>query len=249
MKLRLPYPALAFLTAAIACATPSEDVAAAAKKLGDAPNYAWTVTSEFANSQFPAMPMEGVTEKGGYTVVTVSFNGTTRQTVRKGEQVVMQNRDGDWMTMEELRQQFGGGAGGGGGQGGGGRGGFGMLGGGGQQDLAKNIATLAANLKDAKIVDGVIVGSLDREGVTAQMNAGRGGPRGGPMASPANASGSAKIWLKDGQIAKCIVNIKGTLTTPNGDTRDIDLTTTTEIKDVGATKVEVPADAKKKFGA
>src|SRR4051812_44451450 len=87
-------------------ASPADDVAAAAKKLAVAPNYSWKVTTEFANSQFPVVPAEGATEKDGYTVITTSFNGNTRQTVRKGEQTVTQNRDGEWMTMEELRQQF-----------------------------------------------------------------------------------------------------------------------------------------------
>jgi hypothetical protein len=33
----------------------------------------------------------------------------------------------------------------------------------------------------------------------------------------------------------------------NGEDRDVNRTTTTEIKDVGTTKVEVPADAKPKL--
>jgi hypothetical protein len=35
----------------------------------------------------------------------------------------------------------------------------------------------------------------------------------------------------------------------NGNDRDVDQTITTEIKDVGTTKIDVPADAKAKLGA
>ena len=72
---------------------------------------------------------------------------------------------------------------------------------------------------------------------------------GAPADYAKNASGSVKFWLKDGALAKYVVNVKGTVTTPNGDERDVDLTTTTEIKQIGATKVEVPEAAKKKFGS
>ena len=247
-----PCIAAAF-SSALAFASPADDIAAAAKKLGDAPNYAWTVTTEFANSQFPVVPAEGVTEKGGYTVVTTSFNGNTRQTVRKGEQIAMQNRDGEWMTLEELRQQFAGAGGaGGGGARGGGRGGFGMFGGGPQGDFAKDVANYATKLKDAKVVDGAIVGTLAAEDAAALLTFGRGGRGGGDAPTPPapkNASATVKIWLKDGAVAKYVINVKGSITTPNGDDRDIDLTTTTEIKDVGSTKVVVPEGAKKKLGA
>jgi len=258
MKLPIAFCLSFAFASTLAHAAPTDDVIAAAKKLGEAPNYAWTVTTEFANSQFPAVPAEGVTEKGGYTVVTTSFNGNTRQTVRKGDQVVMQNRDGDWMTMEELRQQFAGGGGGGGGGARGGRGagggGFGMFGGGGaQRDFARDISNLAGKLTDVKTGDGVISGTLPPEEAVNLLTFGRGGRggQGGGQTSPApkNGSASAKFWLKDGGIVKYVVNVKGTVTTPNGDERDVDLTTTTEIKNVGSTKVTVPEEAKKKLGA
>ena len=113
---KLLLPCFAALATTLVHAAPADDVIAAAKKLGDAPNYAWTVTIEFGNSQLPAVPSNGATEKGGYTV-------------------------------------------------------------------------------------------------------------------------------------KYAVHAKGTITTQNGDERDIDLTTTAEIKNVGSTKVTVPEEAKKKLGA
>src|SRR5436190_637328 len=118
-------PTLAVFAAAIAQAAPADDVSAAAKKLADAANYGWSSTTEIANSQFPTSPVEGVTEKGGYTVTTRTFNGNTSQTVRKGDKATFQNQEGAWTTLEELQAARGAGGGGGGG-GGRGRGGFGF---------------------------------------------------------------------------------------------------------------------------
>ena len=61
-----------------------------------------------------------------------------------------------------------------------------------------------------------------------------------------NAKGTAKFWTKDGQLAKYEYNVKGTVAGRDGQERDVDRTTTVEIKDVGSTKVEVPAEAKGK---
>jgi hypothetical protein len=258
MKTTLAFALSLGFATSLAWAGPADDVAAAARKLADAPNYSWSTTTTIANSQFPAMPTEGMTEKGGYTITTVTFNDNKRQTVRQGEKAVMQNREGEWMTMEELRQQFakaggGGGGGGAGGARGGGRGGFGMFGGGGV-DHAKDLAALATRLKDVKVADGAIVGTLAAEDVATRLSFGRGGRgRSGGEATtppaPKNASGTAKIWLKNGAVARYEINVKGTIATPNGDDRDVDMTTTTEIKDVGATKVDVPEAAKKKLDA
>ena len=246
--------------AAFVHAAPADDLAAAAKKLGDAANYSWTATTEIANSQFPAMPVEGQTEKGGLTVITRSFNGNAMQTVRKGDQMVMQNQEGAWMTMEEMRAQFAnrggggapgaGGAPGGGGNrgGGGGRGGPGMFGGG-QANPAEEVANLVAKIKDAKVVVGVLTATLSAEDAAPLLTfGGRGGGGGNPPPAPTNASGSVKFWLKDGALVKYVVNVKGTVSF-GGQDRDIDRTTTTEFKNVGSTKVSVPDEAKKKLGS
>src|SRR5581483_9212779 len=206
----IPSLAAAFATA-LAFAGPAEDVTAAAKKLGDAPNYSWTQTSEIANAQFTPGPVNGQTEKGGYTVITREFNGNSISTVRKGEQMATQNfQTGEWMTAEEMRQQFanrGGGGGGGGGApggggGGGGRGGRGGGGlfGGGAPNPAEEVATLASEAKGLKSVDGALVGDLNEAAVAQRLSFGGFGGRGGggnPPPPPKDASGSVKFWLKD----------------------------------------------------
>jgi hypothetical protein len=55
-----------------------------------------------------------------------------------------------------------------------------------------------------------------------------------------------KFWLKDGQLVKYQFHVTGSMSF-NGNDFDVDRTTTTEIKDVGATKVDVSDDAKKKL--
>lgn len=263
---------LALLFSASAFAAPSDDLTAAAKKLADASNYAWTTTTEMGDNSFP---VDGVTEKGGYTVITRSFNGNSTQTVRKGTEVVTQNRDGDWMSAEEQRAQFaqrgggGGGKGGGGGGGGAGRGfGGGMFGGGGGAAIpAEALANYAAKVKDIKVEEGALVVTAKDEEAAALMmpvggaRGGRGGQggggggggqggdqgkRGGGFAAPKVSSVTLKFWLKDGAITKYSVHSLSSVNF-NGEERDFDTTSTTEIKNVGTAKVEVPEAAKKKF--
>lgn len=257
--------ALSFAASA-ALAAPADDLTAAARKLADALNYAWTTTTEMANAQFPAMPAEGVTEKGGFTVITRSFNDIKTQTVRKGTEIVSQNRDGDWLSAEEMRAQFGQRGGGGGGNGGGQRGGGGGGGGGGRggfgggmfggnaSNPAEQVANYAGKLKDLKVEDGAIVGVAKGEEATALLapaggrggqGGGGGGGRGGNF-GPKYTSVTMKFWVKDGAVTKYSVHSLGTISF-NGEERDLDSTTTTEIKSVGSAKVEVPEAAKKKF--
>jgi hypothetical protein len=62
----------------------------------------------------------------------------------------------------------------------------------------------------------------------------------------ANAKGSVKFWVKDGVISKYEFKVSGTVTM-GGNDRDVDRTTTVEIKDVGTTKLALPDEAKSKL--
>jgi hypothetical protein len=55
-----------------------------------------------------------------------------------------------------------------------------------------------------------------------------------------------KFWIKDGQISKYEFKLAGK-TDFNGNEFDVNNDTTIEITDVGATKIDVPAEAKKKL--
>jgi hypothetical protein len=75
---------------------------------------------------------------------------------------------------------------------------------------------------------------------------GGGGDGGGPDTS--GVKGTASFWVKDGMIAKYETRLEGKMTGGRDNReRDIRRTRTVEIKDVGTTKVAVPAEAKKKL--
>jgi len=69
---------------------------------------------------------------------------------------------------------------------------------------------------------------------------------GGDGPTVTNAKGSVKFWVKDGKLVKYQYHVQGTVNF-NGDDRDIDRTTTVEIKDVNTTKIVVADDVKKKL--
>jgi len=55
-----------------------------------------------------------------------------------------------------------------------------------------------------------------------------------------------KFWVKGGQLTKYQFHVQGNVSF-NGNDRDVDRTTTVEIKDVGTTKIQVSDDARKKL--
>ena len=55
-----------------------------------------------------------------------------------------------------------------------------------------------------------------------------------------------KFWVKDGVLSKYEVKVQGKVSF-NGNDRDVDRTTTVQIKDVGTTKIQVSDAAKKKL--
>jgi hypothetical protein len=102
---------------------------------------------------------------------------------------------------------------------------------------------LAGKVKELKKDGEAYSGELTEDGAKSQLTfGGRGGN--GPEVS--GAKGAVKFWVKDGVLSKCEIKVQGKVSF-NGNDRDVDRTTTIDIKDVGATKVEVPEEAKKKL--
>jgi hypothetical protein len=65
---------------------------------------------------------------------------------------------------------------------------------------------------------------------------------------PPDAKGSVKFWTKDGMLTKYEYNVQGTVKRPGSDEEyKSNRTTTVEIKEVGTTKIDVPAEVKKKL--
>lgn len=202
-----------------------DEVITAAKKLAEKPNYAWKTTVVVPESaQFKPGPTDGKTEKDGFTHITLSFGDNQTQAAMKGDKAVVTNQDGEWQLASEL-------------EGGEGRGRF--LG-----RIVRNLKVpaaqaieLAGAAKDLKKEGDAYSGDLTEEGAKAQFRFG----------TVSNPKGSVKFWLKDGMLFKYEFKVTGKVDF-NGNEVDVDRLTTTEIKDAGTTKVNVPEAAKKKLG-
>jgi hypothetical protein len=211
-------------------ANPKDEIANAAKKLGEKPNYSWNTTVVVPEgSPFRPGPTEGKTEKDGFTHVKMSFGENTSQAVIKGDNAAVTNPEGGWQSVAELDNEEGP------------RRFMGLM--------VRNIRTpavqageLASFAKELKKDGETYSSELTEDGAKTLLRFRRGGD--GPSIS--NAKGSVKFWLKDGALSKYEYKVTGTISF-NGNDRDVDRTTTVEIKDVGATKVEVPEEAKKKL--
>ena len=208
-----------------------EEVTAAAKKLGDKGNYSWKSTMEAGNFNGST---DGKTDKDGLVSLSMTFGDNTTEAYVQGSKGAVKAPDRDWESLSELANSTEPGPG---------------------RFLVRRLqnfkapaaeaADLAAKAKELKKEGDVYSSDLTEAGAKELMTF--GGRRGGNAPEPKNAKGSVKFWTKDGVLSKYELKVQGTVNF-NGEDRDIDRTTTTEVKDVGTTKIEVPEAAKKKMG-
>jgi hypothetical protein len=216
--------------------SPKDDVKSAAAALGNETNYTWQATVEVpADSQFKPGPTDGKTEKGGYTALSFSFGDNTTEALTIGTNGAVKTDDG-WKSLAEA-----------------------MKGGGGGFNPATFIARMVQNYKTpaleaASLADAAkqlkkdtnsISGDLTEDGAKALLSF-RRGRNGGEGPTITNPKGSVKFWIRDGNLVKYQYHVQGTVSF-NGNDRDVDRTTTVEIKDVNVTKIDVSDDAKKKL--
>jgi hypothetical protein len=237
MKKNILFGALFLMAGSLLAAdsSPKDDVTAAAKKLADT-SYSWKVTQDFGpNSPFTPGPVEGKVDKDT-TWLSSSFQDNTSIGIAKGKKVAVKTDDG-WKTAEEL---------------GDGNGGF---------DMNAFMARRMQNFKApaAEVVDllskvgelkkdgDVISGDLTKEGAESLLTFFGRRAGGANRPAPKDAKGTLKIWLKDGAIAKYETKVSGKVDR-QGEEQETERNTTTEIKDVGTTKIDVPDEAKKKLG-
>lgn len=224
---------LFLLTSLPARGAGKEDLQAAVKKLADAGSYAWTSKTETSGG--PGVgTAEGAAEKDGFTIVKLNVFDNDFTLVKKGDKGAVKTDEG-WQSFDELagpapgdqpnRGRF-----------------IGMM--------MRNYRTpvevaqhLAAAAKDLKPSGDAVEADLTEAGAKDLLTF-RGRQDGqGPEIS--GAKGTAKFWLKDGGVSKIEYHLQGSVNF-NGEDRDIDRTTTIEIKDVGKAKAEVPEEARKK---
>lgn len=233
MKTNLLIGALSLAAVSLIAADSKDEVVAAAKKLAEQPNYSWKMTVATpggGGGRFRPGPVEGKTEKGGPMSLSISGQENTWEAVLKGEKGAIKT-DSGWKSLSEAADE---------------EGPVRFV-----SFMLRNYKTpaaqaeeLAGGTKELKQADGVYSGDLTEDGAKQLLRfRGRQGG-GGPEIS--GAKGSAKFWLKDGMLTKYQFSVQGTVSF-NGNDREVNRTTTVEIKDVGATKVAVPEDASKKL--
>jgi hypothetical protein len=213
-------------------AAPKDDVTAAAKALAGKDNYAWKQTTENAGGGgFGGGTSEGKTEKDGYLWLSMTMRDNTIEAVKKGEKGAIKTQDG-WQSLSEATsgdpgpatfiarrmQNF--------------------------KAPAAQVEDLAGKAKELKKDGDVYSGELTEDGAKTQLMF--GGRAGGNGPEISGAKGSVKFWVKDGVLSKYEIKVKGTVSF-NGNDRDVDRTTTVDIKDIGSTKIQVPEGAQKKL--
>ena len=176
-------------------------------------------------------PTEGQAEKDGCVHVTMTMGENKTEMVLQGKKAAILGQDGAWQSAEELSNTEGPGR-------------FAGM-------MARNFkapAAQAAELvgftKELKKEGDAFAGDLTEDGTKQLLSFRRGA--GAEEPTVANPKGNAKFWVKDGVLSKYEFHVEGTVTF-NGNDREVNRTTTVEIKDVGTTKVQVPEEAKKKL--
>jgi hypothetical protein len=233
MKTKILFSLLTIAAGALLAAdsSPKDEVTSAAKMLSEKDNYSWKSTMEFGNF---STTTAGKIDKEGVASLSMSVGDNTREAVLKGSKGAVKTPNEGWQSLSELESATEGGRG--------------------RQFLVRRLqnfkmpaeeaANLAAKTKEIKKEGDSYSGELTEAGAKELLSRGRG--RGGNAPEAKNAKGSVKFWIKDGLLSKYELKQQGSITV-NGDERDIEGTTTVEIKDVGTTKVEVPEEAKKKL--
>jgi len=220
----------AIFASSVLSAEPKDDVKKAAKQLAGKSNYSWVANTKNEGDSAAPGPgaIEGQTEKGGFTYVTMSVGNNDIEMAFKGDKAAIKRQD-EWQGTDELEgndawigarlKAF--------------------------KAPAAEAEELLGKIEDLKKGDdNVYSGNLTESG--AKDLIARARRRGGD--GPDGAKGSAKFWIKDGVLSKYLYNVQAKLTVGQ-DKREVDLnrTTTIEIKDVGSTTVKVSSAAKKKL--
>ncbi|HYA79087.1 MAG TPA: hypothetical protein VED19_01095 [Candidatus Nitrosopolaris sp.] len=226
MKKNVLFGALTLIAGSLLAAdsSPKDDVIGAAQKLAATANYSWKQTVVVPESaQFKPGPSEGKTEKGGATYVKMStFGDNTMEIAMQGSKAAVTDQDGNWQSLTNMENDAEG------------PGRFVVRMVRNFQAPAAMATNVVSSVKELKQDGDAYSGDLTDAGAKAQFRFG----------TVTNPKGSAKFWVKDGLLVKFEVKVQGKVEF-NGNEFDADRDTTIEIKDIGATKVELPADAKK----
>jgi hypothetical protein len=218
-------------------AASTSQVSDAVAKLKASANFSWTATTVTPpDAPFTPPPIKGQKDSGGFAKFSTEFGENTVEAVLKDGKVAFKGEEG-WQLA--------------------------VAGGGFSPDmmalnLAKNgaagdeAAIILKGVKELKTLEGgAMGGDLSADAATDLLTFGphRTAAKADPdMPGPKGVKGSARFWVKDGSLVKYQTHLTGTVTF-DGNDAVLDFTRTTAIHDVGTTKMDIPAEAKKKLGA
>jgi hypothetical protein len=217
-------------------ADPKAELQAAVKKLAEAANYSWTTK---VDGGFARGAGDGKTEKDGPTSLSIKLGDDSYDVIIKGDKAAAKGIGG-WASTTDLARDA-------------------------EEEMnfsperfllttIKTFKTpsgqaqdLCEKIKTVQKSGDAYTAELDDETVKRLLTFLR--RRGSDSSAQVDAKepkGSLKCWITDGTLTKMEVHLQGTVVFNNNE-RKIDRTTTTEIKDIGSTKVEVPDGAKAKL--
>jgi hypothetical protein len=228
MKICLLIVSAVALSLVSASADPKTEVHDAIKKLAAQSSYAWTYTPKTIGSDSGRRqgPIEGKTEKDGYTHLKSSLGDVSLEIGIKGTKMVV-NYNGDWLSTAEVGEN--------------------------NRTVQRLRMLKRADEEAAELLGQATELKKESDGSYASAMAAEAAKNmfsllGRRAAESPDAKGSMKFWLKDGMLSKYEFVVQGKITVGE-DKKEVEVirTTTVEIKDVGAVKVSLPEDAKKKL--
>jgi hypothetical protein len=226
------FGSIGLIVATTSAADLKDQLAAAAKQLGEKSNYSWiTTTRESDGRGGPLGPIDGKTEKEGVTWLSFVVGGLPIEVFMQGQKGTAKALEG-WQTFDEVAR-------------------MGATPGAVIRYLrtyktpASETAVLGGKAKDFKPMEDAVVGDLPEEAVKEMLLIGAR-RREGQEPQATDAKGTIKYWLKDGALTKYEINVQGKVTSGDREST-INRTMKTEIKDVGATKLDIPEEAKPKM--
>jgi hypothetical protein len=264
-------------SASALCAGPTDLAIVAAMKLPEAKSYSWRTSVE---DDARSYDIDGQTDQTDYSLVTMPMVSAVRRRVSRGssgsdnqveaifkgaDKCVIQTPNG-WKTPTELAdipridQRRGGPPSGGYPGGGGLPGSSPRRSRGGPGGSPPAYSNLQLNLSRPAEEIGVIVGSYTDIRADGEVVAGTLSETGAKLLlvhpgqdelTPLRASGTFRLWIRDGALVKYELKLDGTLAVETPAARrevEVHQKSTTEIKAVGSTKFEVPDEARKKLG-
>lgn len=211
--------------------TPQDALLSASKNLAEKSNYSWKLSVE--EPEQPTGTINGKADKDGTMFLALARGDQSFEAALKGSRGALKTEDG-WKSLAKIvddsaesgRNKF-------------------------VARLLQNLKTptaeaadLAPKVKDLKAAEGGFAGTLTSETATELFFFHT--PSDGNRPELKNPKGTVRFWLKDGSLSKYQYELQGTLSV-NGEDREVKRTHTVEIKEVGSTKVSIPAEAAKEL--